>query len=107
MTNDGGRRAHLYPVHKETQYRHPSLVMTSDGGRFTIAAFSARFMSSLRGRIIRENVARFGCAALGKRCAAKKSTLPSKIWSFAEHFARQLQLVVPMTVDFYVLGVWT
>ena len=107
MTNDGGRRAHLYPVHKETRYRHPSLVMTSDSGRFTIAAFSARFMSGLRGHLIREKVARLGCSALGKGAHKNKSTLPSKIWSFAEQFARQLQLVVPLNVDFYVLGFWT
>ena len=39
MTTDGGRRTHVYSVHNETQYRHPSLVVTSDGEGLTIAAF--------------------------------------------------------------------
>ena len=43
----------------------------------------------------------------GRQKKGKKKHFAEQNMSFAEQFARQLQLVVPMTVDFYVLGVWT
>ena len=80
------------------------MVLTSDGGRFTIVAFSARFMQGLRGRIIRKKVARLGCSARGKGARQKNITMPSRIWSFDEQSARHLQFNGTICVGLYMLG---
>ena len=69
--------------------------------------FSEHLFHALRGRIIRKKVARQGCAVRGKGDLQKNSTMPSRIWSLAEQFARNLQFSGTVWVGLYVRGICT